>query len=179
MPEEQLAGLRRRCFGFVFQNHHLIRGASALTNVMLPALPAAEFDGNLPRLAGALLTRLGLAARAGERAGRLSGGEQQRVAIARALIYDPPVLLADEPTAHLDAETAGAFLELLAELRREGRTLVVASHDPLLCDALGIFSRRFELRAGRLHKERPSSSAVFSPALWVPSQPAESEARPC
>ena len=152
LPEELLAGVRRRRFGFVFQSHHLIRGASALDNVMLPALPRAGVGHELPRRARELLARFGLADRARERVERLSGGEQQRVALARALINDPPVLLADEPTAHLDPETAVAVLELLSELRSEGKTLLAASHDPVLRES-GYFDRRLELRGGRLYGE--------------------------
>jgi len=148
LPEALLAQVRRR-FGFVFQSHHLVRGASALLNVTLPALPLAEVDGDLRDRGRALLARFALESREHEPVERLSGGEQQRVAIARALINDPPVVLADEPTAHLDALTAGAFLELIDELRRLGKTVLVASHDPVLCEP-GRFTRRVELRHGRL-----------------------------
>ncbi len=149
LPEDRLAELRRRCFGFVFQSHHLIRGASALANVMVPALPCAEVDGDLGPRARRLLARLGLAERARERVERLSGGERQRVAIARALVNDPRVFVADEPTAHLDSVTAGAFLDLLADLRAEGRTVIVASHDPEVCGSR-FFDRRLALSGGRL-----------------------------
>ncbi len=80
---------------------------------------------------------------------RLSGGEQQRVAIARALINDPSVFIADEPTAHLDSRTAESFLEAIQELAVEGKTIIVASHDPVLCES-DIFSQELELRDGRL-----------------------------
>ncbi len=135
LPEDRLAALRRRQFGFVFQSHQLIRGASALDNVIVPALPRAEVNGNLRPLGRRLLARFGLAERAGERVERLSGGEQQRVAIARALVNDPAVVLADEPTAHLDRATGGAFLDLVSELQEQGRTVLVASHDPLLSES--------------------------------------------
>jgi len=157
LPEEQLAALRRRHFGFVFQSHHLIRGASALDNVVVPALPGPGWEPETERdwpedpdhRGRGLLERLGLEHRAGERIERLSGGERQRVAIARALINDPPFLLADEPTAHLDAAASARFLDLLGELAGAGRTVIVASHDPLLLSA-PLFSRRYELRGGRL-----------------------------
>ena len=161
LPEEQLAALRRRQFGFVFQSDHLIRGTSALDNVIVPALPGPGGDAQPgssgssrwpddPRRRGReLLARLGLERRADERVERLSGGERQRVAIARALINDPPCLLADEPTAHLDRTAAERFLELLEELADAGRTLIVASHDPLVC-ASPVFSHAYALRDGRL-----------------------------
>lgn len=151
LPEESIAAIRRRHFGFVFQNNHLIRGATALDNVMLPAVPRADVNGELRRDAFALLERLDLSGRERQPVERLSGGEQQRVAIARALINDPPVLVADEPTAHLDAVSAQRFLELLRELRAEGRTVLVASHDPAVCDGVP-FSLVLELDHGRLHR---------------------------
>ena len=149
LPEDLLAVLRRQRFGFVFQNHHLIRGASALDNVMLPALPCPEVNGDLRDNAEDLLDRFHLKDRAQVRVERLSGGEQQRVAIARALINDPSVFIADEPTAHLDSRTAESFLEAIQELAAEGRTIIVASHDPVLCES-DIFSQELELRDGRL-----------------------------
>jgi len=151
LPEEHVAQIRRRCFGFVFQDNHLIRGASALDNVMLPAVPRADVNGELRHDAVALLARLGLQGRERQRVERLSGGERQRVAIARALINDPPVFVADEPTAHLDAASAGSLLAVLRELRQEGRTVLVASHDPEICGA-GCFTRVLELRHGRLYE---------------------------
>jgi len=149
LSEDHLADLRRRKFGFVFQSRNLIRGASALENVMVPGLPRRELNGDLAARARALLARFGVADRAHVRVERLSGGEQQRVAIARALINDPQVVLADEPTSHLDAETARGFLELLTDLRAEGKTVVLASHDPLLCRS-GWFTQVLRLRRGRL-----------------------------
>jgi len=149
LSEDRLADLRRRKFGFVFQSRNLIRGASALENVMVPGLPRRESNGSLADRAKTLLARFGVADRAHVRVERLSGGEQQRVAIARALINDPQVVLADEPTSHLDAETAQGFLTLLADLRAEGKTVILASHDPLLCRS-GWFTQVLRLRRGRL-----------------------------
>ena len=149
LSEDLLAGLRRQRFGFVFQNHHLIRGASALDNVMLPALPCPEVNGDLRDNAKRLLDRFRLQGRAQVRVERLSGGEQQRVAIARALINDPSVFIADEPTAHLDSRTAQTFLEAVQELAAEDKTIIVASHDPVLCES-GFFSQVLELSDGRL-----------------------------
>ena len=149
MPEELLARLRRERFGFVFQAHHLFRGTSALTNVMLPALPRPEVNGDLKANALDLLARFRLGDKAQVRVERLSGGEQQRVAIARALINDPLVFIADEPTAHLDSRTAQSFLDVIRELEAEGKAIIVASHDPVLCGS-GFFARLLELREGRL-----------------------------
>ena len=149
LPEDDLALLRRSSIGFVFQANHLVRGASALANVMLPGVPCPERNGNLRCDARALLARFGLADRSAQRVERLSGGEQQRVAIARALINDPSLLLADEPTAHLSEIGTRRLLGFLGELRDEGKTILVASHDPLLLDC-GLFTDVLELRGGRL-----------------------------
>lgn len=157
LTEDRLAELRRHRFGFVFQSHHLVRGASAFQNVTIPALPCPEMDGDLGPRAAALLRRLRLEGREHVPVERLSGGEQQRVAIARALINDPSVILADEPTAHLDAVTARTFLDFVAELLDQGKTVVVASHDPVLCRS-GAFSGRLLLRDGRLRGEEEACS---------------------
>ena len=149
LPEDDLALLRRSSIGFVFQSNNLVRGASALANVMLPGVPCPERNGGLRRDARTLLARLGLADRAEQRVERLSGGEQQRVAIARALLNDPGILLADEPTAHLSEIGTRRFLGLLGELRDEGKTILIASHDPLFLGC-GLFDVVLELSGGRL-----------------------------
>lgn len=126
-PQAGLTRFRRKTVGFVFQGFNLIPNLSALENVMLPM----EFDGvasaERKQRAGALLDRVGLAARLAHRPGELSGGEQQRVAIARALANDPPLVLADEPTGNLDSKTGGMIYELLKAISRE-RTVVVVTH---------------------------------------------------
>jgi putative ABC transport system ATP-binding protein len=150
LPEDDLAELRRRVFGFVFQRHQLIERLSALKNVMLPGIPRTDLDG-FDRRAGALLARFGLNGRAGTAVRRLSGGERQRVAIARALVNEPLVVIADEPTAHLDSRATFEFLDVIAELQSSGKLVVVASHDPLLCDA-GCFDEVFEISDGALRE---------------------------
>jgi len=149
LPERFMAEVRRRSFGFVFQQFNLIAGLSVRENVMLPAYPTAIGQRALERRADALLQRVDLAARARAKVETLSGGEQQRVAIARALINDPPVLFADEPTANLDFDLSAAFLGILRELRGEGRTIVLSSHDPRLC-ASPLVDRVVRLAAGRV-----------------------------
>ncbi len=150
LPEDELADLRRRVFGFVFQSHHLIQRLSALKNVLLPCLPWTDQNGFGDR-AIELLARFGLQDRADTAVRRLSGGEQQRVAIARALVNEPLVVVADEPTAHLDSRATLEFLDLIAELRMLGKLVVVASHDPLVCDA-GCFDEVHEIRDGSLRE---------------------------
>lgn len=149
LSEDLLAEIRRRSFGFVFQSNHLIRRATALENVMVPGLPCPEFNGNLRHRARSLLARLGLDSKIDQRIELLSGGEQQRVSIARALINDPEIVIADEPTAHLDSSSAHSFLDLAFEMVGRGKSVIVASHDPTICRA-GSFDRVFKLRDGRL-----------------------------
>jgi putative ABC transport system ATP-binding protein len=149
LPERFLTDIRRRTFGFIFQQFNLVRGISVLENVMLPAYPCGEPHSLLRGRAMALLDLFGLAGRAATLVEWLSGGEMQRVAIARALINDPAVIIADEPTAHLDTKLSGEFLEYMARLNGEGKTIIMASHDPLVCEA-GLVDRVVEMRDGGL-----------------------------
>ena len=124
-----LASYRRSGVGIVFQAFNLIPSLTASENVQVP-LRAAGMSSRRARVhAEALLAKVGLAARTAHRPGELSGGEQQRVAIARALAADPPLLLADEPTAHLDHAHVGGVLDLLREIADEGRMVIAATHD--------------------------------------------------
>src|SRR5512147_738598 len=116
LPERFLTEIRRRTFGFIFQQFNLIRGLSARENVMLPAYPTGAPLGRIRREADRLLDRLGLAAKTEVRIEWLSGGEAQRVAIARALINNPSVVVADEPTAHLDTALSKDFMEIMRGL---------------------------------------------------------------
>lgn len=136
LPERFLTGIRRKTFGFIFQQFHLIRGLSALENVMLPAYPLGESFGTMKRRALEIMEMLSVSHRASAHVEWLSGGEAQRVAIARALINEPPVIIADEPTAHLDTVLSREFMAIMAKLKDEGKTAIIASHDPLVCDAL-------------------------------------------
>jgi putative ABC transport system ATP-binding protein len=149
LPEAFLADVRRRTFGFVFQHFHLLRGLSALENVMLPAYPLGERRADLVARARATMEQLGIGPRASGRADWLSGGEAQRVAIARALINDPRVIVADEPTAHLDSRASAAFMELVAGLRARGKTVIVASHDPIVTGS-PVADRIVSMRDGRV-----------------------------
>ena len=149
LPERFLSELRRASFGFVFQQFQLIRGLSVLENVMLPATPTGRPYARVRRQAQELLHGLGLGERGATPAQWLSGGEAQRVAIARALINDPRVILADEPTAHLDSDLSRQILAILADLRAQGRTLILSSHDPLVFEA-GLVERVIDLRDGRV-----------------------------
>ena len=149
LPERFLTEIRRRTFGFVFQQFNLVRGLSALDNVMLPAYPLGLPYGQLREKAENQLAGLDLGHRRDARVEWLSGGEQQRVAIARALINDPEVIIADEPTANLDTALSLQFLDILSRLIDEGRTVVLTSHDPLVVES-SVVDRVVRLRDGRL-----------------------------
>ncbi len=132
LPERFLTEIRRRTFGFIFQHLNLIRGVTALENAMLPAYPVGEPYARIRQRALELFALFEIAPRAQTKAELLSGGEAQRVAIVRALMNDPSVIIADEPTAHLDSQLSLDFLAILGGLKRSGKTLIVASHDPLV-----------------------------------------------
>jgi putative ABC transport system ATP-binding protein len=149
LPERFLTAIRRKTFGFIFQQFHLIRGISALENVMLPAYTTGERHAVLKERALRLLELLDLAAKARSRVEWLSGGEAQRTAIARALINDPKVLIADEPTAHLDTKLSNDFLGIMAQLNAEGKTILIASHDPLVYES-ALVDQVVEMRDGRI-----------------------------
>lgn len=142
-----LAEYRARRVGFVFQDHHLLSQCSALENVILPTLAAGDAEGSVER-ATELLKRVGLEARMHAMPAHLSGGERQRVAIARALVNRPPVLLCDEPTGNLDADTAELVTGLFIELAREQQvSLIMVTHNLELARQL---ERICQLRDGVL-----------------------------
>jgi len=131
--DEEIADIRNRGIGFVFQFHHLLREFSAEENVMVPCMIGGTDEVEARRRARALLERVGLGARLSHRPWQLSGGEQQRVAVARALVNGPVVLLADEPSGNLDEYTSSALHELLFRLRSEqGLSMVIVTHDTAL-----------------------------------------------
>jgi putative ABC transport system ATP-binding protein len=135
LPERFLTEIRRKTFGFIFQQFHLIKGITVLENVMLPAYPSGLSYSVLRDKASGLLQLFGLSGKTLSKVEWLSGGEAQRVSIARALINDPAVIIADEPTAHLDSKLSVELMEILASLKREGKTILIASHDPLVSES--------------------------------------------
>jgi lipoprotein-releasing system ATP-binding protein len=133
LNEVQLAAYRNRSIGFVWQRHHLLPDFTAVENVAMPRLVAGETQGAALRTARNWLGEVGLANRAEQRAGELSGGEQQRVAIARALVNQPALLLADEPTGDLDGRSAENIFELMQRLHQSHHlTSIVATHNLVL-----------------------------------------------
>jgi putative ABC transport system ATP-binding protein len=135
LPERFLNEIRRSTFGFIFQQFNLVKGITVLENVMLPAYPTGEPRGEFRARAEALLDQFRLARHSGKRVELLSGGELQRVAIARALINSPSIIVADEPTAHLDSKLSHEFMEIVGRLKGEGKSILIASHDPIVFDS--------------------------------------------
>jgi len=152
LPERFISLIRRERFGFVYQHFNLVRGTTALENVMLPAYPTGIRKKELSLKAASLLDRFGIADKSKVRVELLSGGEQQRVAIARSLINDPDIVLADEPSAHLDTGNAAGFMNLAEDLSAQGLTVLIATHDPVLYDSRCI-DRIYTLRDGHLNRE--------------------------
>ncbi|TKD00461.1 ABC transporter ATP-binding protein [Polyangium fumosum] len=149
MSDAALARLRGERIGFVFQHFHLLHHLTVIENVTTPALfdPRGDEHACLAR-AKQLLERLGLADRAGDTPAELSGGQRQRVAIARALLRKPKLLLCDEPTGNLDADTGARIIELFEELHREeGLTIVAVTHEERLARAA---TRILRLKEGRV-----------------------------
>lgn len=133
LAADALATFRNQEVGFVFQDHHLLPQLTVLENVLLPAMATGRPSRETAERARHLIAEVGLSARTQHIPGRLSGGERQRVAVARALLQHPKLLLADEPTGNLDAQTADTVAELLFELpRREGASLIVVTHSDTL-----------------------------------------------
>ena len=156
LPDRFLTDIRRHTFGFIFQQLHLVRGISALENVILPAYPSGERLASLRERGVRLLDLMGLAHRADTNIEWLSGGEAQRVAIARALINEPAIVIADEPTAHLDTKLSLDFMAAMERLKTEGKTILFASHDPLVYES-AMVDRVLEMRDGRIVAERRAS----------------------
>jgi putative ABC transport system ATP-binding protein len=158
--DQQRSYLRCRQIGFVFQSFNLLPRTTALENVEVPALYSGDqIDREKARL---LLDRVGLGERGAHFATELSGGEQQRVAIARALMNDPPLVLADEPTGNLDTASGESIMKLLTELHREGRTIIVVTHD----ETIAAYSEReFLIQDGVIAYDRaPAGKRSFEEA---------------
>jgi len=151
LPERFMTEIRRRTFGFIFQQFNLIKGLSVLENVMIPAYPLGRRHAQLKRDAQTLLERFGLADKADYKVEWLSGGEAQRTAICRAMINDPEILIADEPTANLDSRLSREFMGIVRQLVESGKTVLLTSHDPEVFDS-PVIDRIVSLRDGLLER---------------------------
>lgn len=149
LPERFAVEIRRETFGFIFQNYNLIKGITVLENTMLPAYPTGIKYREIRDRALSLLERLGMGSKTQEPVEHLSGGEQQRAAIARALVNGPSIIIADEPTAHLDSELAQRLLDIFAGFKEEGKTILIACHDPLVFES-PVVDRVISMRDGRI-----------------------------
>ncbi len=149
LPERFLTEIRRKTFGFIFQQYNLVKGISVLENVMLPAYPLGEPHASLKQRTLDLLELLNIGDKATARVEWISGGQAQRVAVARALINNPSVIIADEPTAHLDTTLSMELVKILDKLKQDGKTVLIASHDPLVCDS-EIVDRIIHFRDGKV-----------------------------
>ena len=157
LPEDFAALYRCHKVGFIFQKFNLIPTLSVIENIITPLLPEKLDETTLQSKARNVMEAFNIAHKAQERAKNLSGGEQQRTAIARALVNDPPLVLADEPTANLDEKLSRDFLAYLETIKSEGKTVVVATHDPIFFD-LPFVDRVIELHNGKVVGSTKSSA---------------------
>ena len=147
LDDDELAVIRNRKIGFVFQTFNLIPRRPAFRQVMLPLMYNPLLNGNAEELARAALIRVGLEDRIEHKPNELSGGQQQRVAVARALVNNPRVILGDEPTGNLDTRTSEEIMILFQELHKEGKTVVIVTHEE---DIASHTQRIIHFRDGRI-----------------------------
>jgi putative ABC transport system ATP-binding protein len=147
LDDNALSHLRNHEIGFVFQQFHLLSRASALKNVMLPLIYSDEYPEDAEERATRMLESVGLSDRVNYRPSELSGGQQQRVAIARALVTNPSIILADEPTGNLDKRSGLEVLAIFRQLNREGRTIIMVTHDETTAEHA---NRIIQLKEGRV-----------------------------
>lgn len=153
LSEVALTSIRRSTFGFIFQHLHLIPNLSVEDNIMIPMVPTGLSTVEMKQRVRKVLAEMHLEHRRTALAGRISGGEQQRTAVARALINEPSIVIADEPTAHLDSALSSELLDILADLNAGGTTIIIATHDPRVIEH-PIVDRRLLLGDGALVGER-------------------------
>lgn len=150
LSENRLSEIRNKKIGFIFQGFHLIPGLSAVENVELPLIYRGMGRPERRELAADALERVGLKNRLNHRPNQMSGGQQQRVAIARAVAARPPILLADEPTGNLDSRSGREIMTILQELHREGKTILLITHDLTVANYA---QKIYTMNDGRLKKE--------------------------
>ena len=145
IERDRLAAVRNKSIGFVFQTFNLLPRMSALENVALPMLYGGSMEASAR--AKVALERVGLAERSHHEPNQLSGGQRQRVAVARAIVNDPAIILADEPTGNLDSKTGREIMELFHGLHRDGRTLILVTHEPEIAQEC---ERIIQIRDGKI-----------------------------
>lgn len=157
LKEKQLAKVRNQEIGFVFQQFFLLSKLSALQNVELPLVYAGVNSSKRRQLAKQFLEKVKLSERMKHLPSELSGGQKQRVAIARALVNNPSIILADEPTGALDTKTSDQIMQLLTELNREGKTIVMVTHEPEIAD---FATRKIVIRDGEITRDTTESVRI-------------------
>ena len=158
LKEKQLAKVRNQEIGFVFQQFFLLSKLSALQNVELPLVYAGVNSSKRRQLAKQFLEKVELSERMKHLPSELSGGQKQRVAIARALVNNPSIILADEPTGALDTKTSDQIMQLLTELNREGKTIVMVTHEPEIAD---FATRKIVIRDGEITRDTTESVRIY------------------
>ncbi len=149
LSDVALSALRQKRIGFVFQNFNLIQGLPAWENVSMPLIPMGIKGKDKKHTAIHLLERVGLSNRSDHSPEEMSGGEQQRVAIARALVNNPDIIILDEPTSNIDVDSIGLLIDILSDLKGDGKTILMASHDESMLRNADIIH---ELKRGHLVK---------------------------
>lgn len=150
LPDRFLTLHRRQYIGFIFQTINILPALTVRANITLPLVPRGVSPAEMNEKAARLMKQFGINHRQNFPASQISGGELQRVAIARALINDPPLILADEPTAHLDSRLSKEFMSLMADLKSAGKTIIITSHDPLVTEHPDV-DRVIDIKDGRIH----------------------------
>jgi len=150
LPDRFMTLHRRRSIGFIFQTFNILPNLTVRDNIILPLIPLGISPARMRERAWKLMDRFSITHRENFPAGQISGGELQRVAIARALIHNPPLVLADEPTAHLDSRLSEEFMHLMADLKSAGKTIIITSHDPVVTEHPAI-DRIIDIKDGRIH----------------------------